>query len=217
MSLKLTSRDLALMRWINSHGFVNIHHIARFFETTVSCAYTRVKALVDYRYLNHTRIFYGLPGIYRTTQSGVQLCASELPPLRHVQVATYQHDLSVVTMSVLLLKTLGGTFTTERQLRQEMGVSRFNHRIHVSDGLFNVNNKTIALEIELSKKTKSRRDSIIQHYMTQGDIYQVWYCCGSEAILRNVEKATMPIHFVKCFLLDDVLKNVNVVKAACHG
>ena len=73
------------------------------------------------------------------------------------------------------------------------------------------------IEVELSKKTKARRDSIIQHYMAKSDINEVWYFCGDSAIQRNVEKSTSTIDFVHCFLLEEALQNINIVKEYVHG
>jgi len=212
MNFQLTQRDLALMRWINDHGFVTIHQIACYFKTSVPRAYYRVKCLVEHKYLRHTRIFHGTPGVYRTTLSGVHLSSSGLPPLRNVPLPTYQHDLKIVDISLLLLELLGGTFITERLLRQEAGIPRFNRTHHISDGLLKIQKKTIAIEIELSKKSKARREAIMQHYLADSGIDLVWYFCGSDIIQQGTEEASQAVDFVHCFLLDEVLANPELVR-----
>jgi hypothetical protein len=217
VNFQLTARDVLLMSWINDHGFVTIDHVATFIKTTVPRAYSRVKRLVQHGYLRHNRIFHGTPGVYRTTLAGIRLSESELPPLHHVPLPTYQHDLRVVEISLLLLDLLGGAFITERLLRKEAGIARFNQSLHISDGLLKINGKTIAIEVELSKKSKSRRETIMQHYLANNAITQVWYFCRNEAIREGIQHAAQGVDFVHCFLLDEVLMDRTIVKGHFHG
>ncbi len=57
--MRLTERDLELLRWINGHGFVTLRQIARWNDSFYQAAQRRVRQLVDHGYLERRAIFHG--------------------------------------------------------------------------------------------------------------------------------------------------------------
>lgn len=206
--LRLTPRDLDLLYWINSVGFVSIDHIAQKLKISQPTAYIRTKKLVTHRYLLHERIFHAAAGIYRVTLEGSQVSGSPLPALRKVSLASYHHDLLVTTLSLRLLDRFGGCYVPERELRHGDGLDRFGKSGHTPDSVLLFATKKIAIEVELSKKAKRRRGEIFNYYLKNFDYQEVWYFCGNKEIETQLkpflEKASfIKTHQIQTFLSDE--------------
>src|SRR3989338_10375240 len=92
---QLTRKDRDVLRWVNKAGFVTIELIALKFNIALSTAYGRVKKLVDHHYLQHHKIYYGLPGIYCVTKRGMEWIGNDLPLIKSIPTGSYDHDLQV--------------------------------------------------------------------------------------------------------------------------
>lgn len=207
--LRLTTRDVNLLNWINSIGFVTIEHIAQKLNVAHSTAYIRIKKLVNHHYLVHERIFHAVPGIYRVSHEGVQVSGSLLPPLRKISLASYHHDLLVISLSLNLLNRFGGSYVPERTIRHGDGTECFGKTGHTPDGVLVLDTKKIALEVELSKKSKRRLNEIFNHYLKNFDYKEVWYFCGHQEIATQLHPFLEKAAFVKVYLLQSFLNKEN--------
>ena len=124
MNLRLTTRDLQLFRWINAMGFVTIDHIARYWRVDPSTAHKRIKKLTDHHFLEQERLTCD-HAIYYVRRRGVQACHSPLPLLQHISLATYKHNLLIVSVSLQLTQHDGSEFVSERELRHQQGINAF--------------------------------------------------------------------------------------------
>lgn len=204
-SIRLTPRDLNLLRWINSVGFVTINQIAQRLKISHPTAYVRAKKLVFHEYLLHERIFHGAAGIYRVTHEGVQVCGSPMPSLRKVSLGSYHHDLLVTSLSLRLLDKFGGCYVPERELRHGDGLDCFGRKGHTPDSVFLLNDKKIAVEVELSKKSKRRRNEIFNYYLKNFNYQEVWYFCGNKEIEGQLKPFLEKANFVKAYQLQEFL------------
>jgi len=207
MAIKITHRDLDIIRWINGFGFVETKHIVNKFKISEGTAYTRLKKLVSHGYLKFERIFHGKSGIYRATKLGVNLTNDILPPIKKVKISQYHHDLVLIDLSIILAETIGGTFITERHIRHEKGLKGVGQRGHISDAELVLDNKKIAIEMELSSKGKTRRRSILNFYLRKFEYKELWYFCGSSEIQNQIKPLITKLWFVKLFDLDTILEN----------
>ncbi len=206
MKIRLTQRDLELMRWINGFGFLEVGQIAEKFSMSPVTAYARLRKLVTHAYLTHDRVLHGKPGAYRVTAEGTAVAGDVLSPLKKVSLATYDHDMKVAEVSLALGARFQGEFIPERRLRREVGIRGVGHRGHVSDGVFYHDGKRIAIEVELSLKGKRRREKIYRHYLKQFDFQGVWYFCGNKEIERKMQPLAEKARFIHVFSLADFLK-----------
>ncbi len=204
--LRLTARDLALLYWINSVGFVTIEQIALRLKIAKPTAYIRAKKLVTHGYLLHERIFHGMAGIYRVTRLGVQVSGSALPPLNRVSLASYHHDILVTTLSLHLINRWGGKIIPERELRHGDGLDVFGKKGHTPDGIFLLKDHKMAIEVELSKKGKRRRNQIFHYYLKNFEYQEVWYFCGSSDIQRQMLPFLEKASFIKTYSIGDFLQ-----------
>lgn len=185
--MQITKRDIEVLRWINSHGAVDISHVAAYLGITDKVAYRRMKKLVDEGLIWYTRFYYEQPGVYRVSQDGIKLSKDTLPALRKISKATLDHDLMVTTISQYLLQKYQAKFVTERQLRQQLGYKGVGQNVHVSDGKLILPDKTVAIEVELTLKGRARRDSILARYMTNFDYDEIWYFCRSGSVYKAIK------------------------------
>ena len=51
----------------------------------------------------------------------------------------------------------------------------FGQQGHLPDGIMTLDNKQIAIEVELSRKSKLRLEAILKAYAAQFSIQTVWY------------------------------------------
>ncbi len=210
-ALRLTVRDLRLLAWINAVGFVCIDHIAAWMKVAKSTAYVRMKKLVDQEYLIHERIFCGIPGVYRVTRHGVQVSGSELPPLRKVAVGSYHHDISVTELSLKLSKKYQTHYIPERELRHLDGLDSIGKTGHTPDSVLVLDDKKIAIELELNKKGRKRRDKIIAHYMKTFAYDEVWYFCSTNEVKNQINKYVEKAPFLKTFHVSEALGKQEMV------
>lgn len=209
MNLRLTARDLELMCWMNRVRFVTIEQIAKWLKIALPTAYGRIKKLVQHNYLQHERVFHGALGVYQVSLLGAQVSGSLLPPLRKLPLATYHHDLTVINLSFILVAKYSGQFIYERELRHQEGLYRFGEAGHIADGLLVYGNKRIAIEVELTKKGKRRREQIINHYLKNFDCNEVWYFCGNEEIENQIKPLVEQSPFIHVHSLNQFLGTHN--------
>lgn len=205
MTVRLTKRDLDLLCWINRFGFVTARLVAQFLKVSLSVVYRRLAKLMRHHYLYHQSIYFGLAGVYRVTQLGVAVSKSPLSALRSIPQASYHHDLSVVELSMELCTRFNAQFISERQLRHRAGSKGVGQRGHFCDGVLVCGEKRIAIEVELTKKGKRRREQIMQHYLKSFEYEAVWYFCGNQEVENHLTPFLKTMPFLKRYRLSDFM------------
>lgn len=201
----MTKRDRELMKWVNSVGYATIEQIAQKLDISNWAVYKRTKKLVAHEYLLHRRLYHGLPGIFSVTEKGVEYSGSHLPPLRTVSKGTYDHDLMVTQLVLKLSKKFGGELITERELRYQKTQDGFGQFGHIADAEILLDNKKIAIELELNKKGNRRLQKIITDYMKNFDVNEVWYFCANNQIKRQVMEYQSTCSFLKVYDLSEYI------------
>jgi len=205
VNIQLTKRDLDLLGWMNGLGFVTVEQISNRYEISKVTAYARLRKLVASEHLTYEKLLHNAPGHYRATQKGVDMSNSVLPPLKKISFSSYLHDQTVASLSVVLEKHYRAIFIPERTLRQQIGIRKIGHRGHVSDGLLEISDKKIAIEVELNTKGKRRLKDIILHYVRSFEYDEVWYFCGNQEIMNLIQSQSKGHDFVKVFSLSEWL------------
>ncbi len=204
--MQLTERDIRILRLINELGCVDIEFIAERFEMKRNIAYRRLRMLTLENYLLRDTVLYKNPGAYRATSKGVEASLDPLPALKKLSLGVYRHNLLVAKLSTKLLRKYGGAFITERQLRHDSGFSGVGVQKHLCDGVLELTDKKIAIEVELSPKGKRRLDGIIRQYRRDLAYQEVWYFCGTREVKNKVAKSIAGINFIKLFDLNEYVK-----------
>ncbi len=201
---KLTERDIAILRFINTFGFCEMPKLDQRFGWVKPRNYQIIHRLLESGLLKHERIFYGRHGIYRVTAKGARL--TELPPLARIPLATYYHDLTLIDV-YLQLKTLypNATWTSTRELMRDKHMGGVGKRGHLPDGiLIQADGTHIAIEVELTLKGKYRLESILKGYGGAFDYKEVWYYC-SDSVAASMRPMVAKMPFIKIHLLKELL------------
>jgi predicted transcriptional regulator len=205
--MKITERDIAIIRFINQFGFCATHHLSQQFALSLKRVNKITKRLADKGFLLKERMFYGQHALCRVTDKGAQF--STLPPLSKISVGTYHHNIALINLYIKIATQYpNAEWISERTLLYEKyvdGVGKFGH---CADALLLFpDNKDIAIEVELTSKSKRRLESIVKSYSTNLLIDEVWYFC-SETVLPAVKKVASHLNYVRIFNLSEFLSEV---------
>jgi hypothetical protein len=205
---RLTDRDLELLTFLAEHRLALPTHVAALFGTSAGAATTRLNKLADAGLLKRQPPFPGEPGSYQITRTGLAQVGSRLPTPR-VDVRAYDHDVGVAW---LWLAARSGTFgplrevISERRLRSLDGAGdrdaeplavrlggfgpHGREKLHYPDLVLRANDgRRIALELELTPKSRTRLETIVSGYGADPRFDGVVYLVDRPAVARSVHAA----------------------------
>lgn len=191
-------RDADVLRWVNGFGFASADQIKSFMGVGQTAAYVRLKKLVEGGYLERERILHGQARIHKVTKKGVLASGDAVLPLGDVRLGTFRHDYKLVDLALMLEEETGGKFTPDRRIRHDEGLSGVGQLGHIPDGYLQIGeDKPIAIELELSVKSRARINSIINDYGGNLSVKEVWYYTDTQDVARAISKAADGYSFIK--------------------
>ena len=188
MRIRIVERDKKIMREIDRWRVCLGRHIRELagFSGQRACD-RRLRKLIEAGYIERKNILYGVPAIYSVTKMGKKLAGIE-PSNSKLKIEQIGHDITVLDTAIYLHKGIGILFediTTEKELHSQDG---FGIRKHRPDFIYGKDNETICVEIELSRKAKSRFEEIIKTNFMKYD-RQIWIVPDSKCKIANILKA----------------------------
>lgn len=204
-NIQITERDVGLLREINRYGYADASFISKKFHMKLPRVYRRLRKLTHHGYLKHTRFTFSRQGVYSVTHDGVLLIKDVLPVLRRISQANCAHQLAVLHASLALTCQHNAEFLTERILRHQLDGSRDKLLNHLCDGVLLLADKKIAIEVELTHKSKRRIHNILNGYRYQVNYDQVWYLCGDRTLYERFKRLSTEYRFLRVFLLSEVI------------
>ncbi len=191
-------RDADILKWINGFGFASAEQIQAFMKVGKTAAYVRLKKLVDGGYLKRERILHGQARIHKLTKQGMLACGDGILPLKYVNLGTFRHDFKLIDLALMLERDTGGSFQPDRRIRHDEGLSGVGQLGHIADGFLTIGeDKPIAIELELSVKSRARIQSIIHDYGGNLSVKEVWYFTDNREVVRAISKAAKGFDFIK--------------------
>ena len=191
-------RDAEILRWVNGFGFATAEQIQKFMGVGQTAAYVRIKKLVEGGYLVRDRILHGQARIHKVTKKGVLACGDALLPVKDVNLGTFRHDMKLIDLALMLEERTGGHFIPDRRIRHDEGLSGVGQLGHIADGLLYIEgHKPVAIELELSIKSRARIQSIIDGYGGDLSIKEVWYFTDQQSVEQAISKAAKDYPFIK--------------------
>ena len=192
------NRDIEILRWVNGFGFASADQICKWMGVGATAGYVRVKKLVDGGYLARERILHGQARIHKVTKKGIIASGDAVLPVGQIHLGTYRHDYALVDLGLMLEKETGGAFVPERRIRHDEGLSGVGKLGHIPDGYLQLEGqKPIAIELELSVKSRARINSIIKDYGGDLSVSEVWYYTDRTDVMRAIESAAKGCSFIK--------------------
>ena len=194
----LQKRDSDILRWINGFGFASAEQVQAFMKVGKTACYVRLKKLVDGGYLTRERILHGQARIHKVTKKGVLASGDAVLPLKYVNLGTFRHDFKLIDLAIILERETGGSFQPDRRIRHDEGLSGVGQLGHIADGLLTIGqDKPIAIELELTVKSRARLNSIIHEYGGNLAVKEVWYYTDNKEVVRAIGKASKGFDFIK--------------------
>ena len=200
--MKLTERDMKILRFINEFGFCEMPQIEKRFGMKKPRCYQVIRRLIDAKLITHQRIFYGRHGVLYLTKQGA--ACTDLPPIKGIAKDSYIHQLTVIDIHTILRERfIDSSWLSERRIRYEKFMDGIGKEgFHLPDAiLIDPNFGQIAIEVELTMKSKKRLEDILWDYMLHKDIKEVWYYCAPD-IVNKVAK------------IADKMKRISVIPLA---
>jgi hypothetical protein len=192
------NRDIEILQWVNGFGFASADQICKWMGVGTTAGYVRVKKLVDGGYLERKRILHGQARIHKVTRKGIIASGDALVQMGQIHLGTYRHDFALVDLALMLERETGGAFKPERRIRHDEGLSGVGQIGHIPDGYLQLDGqKPIAIELELSVKSRARLNSIIEEYGGNLSVEEVWYYTDQSDVARALESAAKGYSFIK--------------------
>ena len=199
-------RDIEILQWVNGFGFASADQIRQFMKVGNTAAYVRIKKLVEGGYLSRERILHGQARIHKVTKKGILASGDAVLPLKYVNLGTFRHDFKLVDLGLMLEEQTGGSFQPDRRIRHDEGLSGVGQLGHIADGYLHMGeDKPIAIELELSVKSRTRIQSIINGYGGNLGVKEVWYYTDQMNVVRAIEKAAHGFPFIKVRKIPSIL------------
>jgi hypothetical protein len=208
----LTERDRRVLEFAAQHRLVLAAQVASLLGVSPGTARGRLHRLLESGHVRFARELSG-PGCYLIERAGLRAISSRLPPPRGVNHSEYEHDIG---LGWLWLGAHRGVFgqldavISERQMRshdarhereaQPLAVRvpgvgpHGGERRHYPDLVLDCRaGHRVALELELTPKSRVRREAILGGYAIDPRIDVVLYLVRArslgEAIERSAAKA----------------------------
>ena len=189
--MRLTPRDLGVLRFTVRHGMVTPDQLAARFFTSAPPALRRLRGLETAGLLVRERVLVAAPPVVRATPAGTRLAGCDLAPAS-LDLARIAHNVALVDLSEELLAAHpGSAWTTERELRRDRMRSaraggRWERQRRVPDGLLRLAGGTrVAVELDLTPKRSARLDLLAGAYAVDRDVDTVWWYLPSEAAVSR--------------------------------
>jgi DNA-binding transcriptional ArsR family regulator len=204
----VSDADRRVLAFAAEHRLVLAAHVSCLLGVSPRAASARLRALRKAGHLRYHRKLVG-PGCYQIDRSGLAVLASTLPRPRDIDLAGYRHD---VGLAWLWLAAQWGTFgpldrvVSEREMRshdgrrdgraEPLGVRlpgvgpRGGDRRHYPDlVLETATGHRVAIELELTTKTRGRRNEILGGYAIDSRIDAVLYLAETTPAMRAIERS----------------------------
>lgn len=209
--LEFSSRDYQILRYIGEQRFMSLDQVSRKFysrqvyqseESRKQVVYMRLRKFREFGLLETSQTFFEPNQIYYLTKKGRQLLIDRgianpsLPITSHIDLKTFYHDQTLTNCRILLEDTCSVIrWTPETILKAEgFGCEK------IPDGLFYVQDKPIAFELEISEKGKSRYINIFNGYDSLAHLKLILYVIKEPSHLRKLINISSP--YSKIFFTD---------------
>lgn len=207
--MRITDRDRLALAFAAEHRLVLGGQVQTLLDISTSAASARLRAMERAGYLVSDRPLHGEPALYQIKRRGLGAIESTLPAPRPVDLSCYRHD---VGLGWLWLHARNGLFgpvrdvVSERRMRSHDGrsddrESRFGVRLggvgpgggerwHYPDLIIDCESgHRVAFELELTSKSRRRREVILAGYAAERRIDATVYLVDRPATGRAIAQS----------------------------
>ncbi|MFZ0043556.1 MAG: hypothetical protein WAK93_19765 [Solirubrobacteraceae bacterium] len=207
----LTDRDRRLLEFAAENRLVLAGQVGALLGISAEAATARVRTLRSGGYLESEQRLTGEPRYHQISREGLRAIGSSLPAPKRADLSAYRHDVGV---GWLMLVARGGLFgswrevTSERHMRshdlrpdregEPFGIrlggvgagAGGRPRLHYPDlSMVTGTGHRVAFELELTSKSRRRREDILTAYATDRRIAAVVYLVDDPAVGRALRES----------------------------
>lgn len=202
--MRLTARDREILKFINAVGWCTAPQLEKRFRMKWWIFYRVMKRLIRAGLVVHYQVKFVWHGVYYLSSLGAGY--TDLPPIERISKGVFDHQQILVDVILKLFEMYpDAVWVSERHLIQQKfqyGVGRAGH---VADGVFIFpDGKKVAIEVELSLKSKERLRKIFNAYAGTLAYKEVWYYCA-DTVMSGVTKLAGKKSFIKIYSLQEFL------------
>jgi hypothetical protein len=206
----VTDADRAVLEFLAEHRFARTNQVAALLGVASGTAGRRLSRLRADGYVESDGIYFRQPNHHLISRRGLAVLHSRLPPPKLDQAA-YRHD---VGLAWVWLAARAGAFGSlqaihsEREMRSEdgraadgeerfalqaAGFGRSGGRLtHYPDLLLETaGGHRVAVELELTGKSRARLEGIMRRYVAEPRIDAVLYIVDDARVAREVRNAAV--------------------------
>lgn len=218
-TISLTSRDLNLFRKLSTHGMLSTKQIGQLFfsEVAITTVLRRLRFLEANFYVRRILGLESQELLWLLTAKGAEESSVSLPK-RHWSKNMLEHDFKLLSLRLGMERTgIAKSWMPEHVIRSKIfekyGLRDAKNKL-VPDGFMalelNGIQQSIAIEVELTFKSRRRYQESFKRYSEKKGINGVWYLGKDKGILNQVRKTwystnrEIPLY---CSFIDEVLHN----------
>ncbi len=212
--------DREIVAWIGRVGAAGVAHVRARFGMGERWAYERLKTLVDGGLLEHRMLLHRRPGLYIATAEGLRWAGLGRLGVFRLSPGGFAHAVEVARVAAVLEPALPGwRLLSDRELRAieqddgeltgsvKVGEVAGRALLHRPDlALVGPTGRTVAVEVELSIKSRARLQQICRGYARARHLDRVYYLVAPAAG-RAVGRAIADVRAedrITVLALDDV-------------
>lgn len=196
VQVDLSEREKSILRFIHDFGFCESKHLMRRFNLGRSTCYAQIKILQRMGLIVHRISLAKRFGAYSLSQKGVKYLGDELPYLARIPLGAYLHHVKVIDVHLdLINKYPKHQWITERYLIKQKAENLAGTKVHLPDAVVLLDKKNVAIEVELTLKSRARLLEIITDYDIDKTYSEVWYFCSPQITdaIEDVSKVSSKI------------------------
>lgn len=204
--IELNNRDFTILKIIYKFRFSIGKHIKILagFSSQRSCD-RRLKKLLEAKYIQRKRYFYGFPYIYTLSHKGRMLLGVN-KRAENIRLDQLSHDICVVDCAIYFLRNYDfclDFLTSEKELHS---INGFSGHKHTPDFVLEINGIKTAYEIELTpKKTNTLENNVKVNYLNFDN--QIWIT-DNKKVKQNLEEIKKQYE-IQVVDLKEVMEYVN--------
>lgn len=211
--VRATERDLYILRWVGEQFAIRLDHLKSLVEWYggEAISESNVKRLVtrwqQAGWVEKQKLLAGKPQWLWLSKAGLETFGLDLPYWTpSIARLNHLYHVNAVRLWVDARSERQAVWKSERVVNQQR---KDKGKKHLVDGEVLYQGVNIAVEVELTQKSRQRLDSILQEL--QADYDNVWYFCTSDCYTAVEEAVGRKTHYKDVFALYDVDKIVRDV------
>lgn len=208
--MKLTPRDLRLLKLLANYGMLSTHQIEKFVFSSIATT-TVLRRL---RVLERASLLKRIVGLeshellWMLTAEGGRTAKVDVPKSKWSK-NMLEHDHKLVGLRIALeVSGVSRSWTPEHEIRsfivRKHGIKNMKDRI-VPDAFMGIEVKgfkhSVAIELELTLKNKTKIRKTLSRYMEKGKFHALWYVAPKKSVLDSVWRQWLALGGEKCGII----------------